>query len=68
MQAIRSPKWHVCPALCADGSCHAGITTDVADRVREHNADRGAGRRDTRAPSKLYGSPPLRDPIITPTS
>ena len=39
--------WYCYLLLCADGTFYAGITTDVARRVEEHN--RGEGSRYTRA-------------------
>lgn len=38
---------------CADGSLYCGITTDVARRVGEHNAGRGARYTASRRPVRL---------------
>ncbi len=40
--------WFVYLLRCADGSVYAGITTDVARRVAEHNTDDMLGARYTR--------------------
>jgi putative endonuclease len=40
--------WFVYLLRCADGSLYAGITTDVARRIAEHNSGRD-GARYTRA-------------------
>jgi putative endonuclease len=41
-------SWFVYLLRCADGSFYAGITTDVARRVVEHNTDDMLGARYTR--------------------
>jgi len=51
-------RWVVYLVRCADGTLYAGVTTEVARRVAEHNgtrAARNAGARYTRArrPVKL---------------
>lgn len=38
---------------CADGSLYTGWTTDVARRVAQHNAGRGAAYTRTRRPVAL---------------
>lgn len=38
---------------CVDGSLYTGWTTDVARRVREHNAGRGAQYTRSRRPVRL---------------
>ncbi len=38
----RGRRWSVYLLRCADGSLYAGVTTDLARRVRQHNAGRGA--------------------------
>ena len=44
--------WFLYALRCADGTLYAGVTTDLARRVAEHNAGRGArytaGRRPVR--------------------
>ena len=35
--------------MCADGTLYAGITTDVARRLAEHNGDKPKGARYTSA-------------------
>ena len=39
--------WHVYLLLCGDGSLYAGVTTDPARRLSQHQ--RGKGARYTRA-------------------
>lgn len=53
--------WFCYLLACADGSLYAGITTDLARRVDEHN--RGAASRYTRArlPVRLAWSEPHPD-------
>lgn len=43
----RIVAWYVYMVRCGDGSLYTGVTSDVARRVAEHNAGRGA--RYTRA-------------------
>lgn len=43
-----NPAWFVYLLRCADGSLYAGITTDLARRLAEHNAGK-AGAKYTRA-------------------
>lgn len=42
-----SKNWYVYVLRCADDTLYTGITTDVARRVREHNAGNGHGARYT---------------------
>ncbi len=46
--------WHIYLIRCRDGSLYTGITTDVARRFAEHQADHGAGAK------YLRGRGPLR--------
>ena len=46
---------------CADGSLYTGWTTDVARRVAEHNAGRGAAYTRQRGPVELVYSETLPD-------
>lgn len=43
-----NPPWFVYLLRCADGTLYAGITTDLARRVAEHNNGK-AGAKYTRA-------------------
>lgn len=45
---MNSP-WYVYLLRCADGTLYAGVTTDVARRVAEHNGGGRPGARYTRA-------------------
>lgn len=40
--------WYVYILKCADGSLYAGITTDLARRIKEHNFSSGSAARYTR--------------------
>ncbi len=53
--------WHVYLLTCADGTLYCGMTSDVARRVAEHNAQApGAGAKYTRSrrPVVLAASAP----------
>ncbi len=41
--------WYVYILRCADGTLYTGVTTDLARRLREHNAGGRLGARYTRA-------------------
>jgi len=45
--------WKVYILRCADGTLYTGIATDVARRVREHNAGTGAKYTRGRGPVEL---------------
>jgi ADP-ribose pyrophosphatase YjhB (NUDIX family)/predicted GIY-YIG superfamily endonuclease len=49
---VETPSWLFYVLACADGTLYAGVTTNLARRVAEHNAGRGArytaGRRPVR--------------------
>ena len=48
------PKEYVAYLLrCADGSFYAGFTTDLAARIRTHNAGKGAKYTRSRLPVTL---------------
>lgn len=48
------PKEYVAYLLrCADGSFYAGFTTDLAARIRTHNAGKGAKYTRSRLPISL---------------
>jgi ADP-ribose pyrophosphatase YjhB (NUDIX family)/predicted GIY-YIG superfamily endonuclease len=57
---VETPSWVFYVLACADGTLYAGVTTDLARRVAEHNAGRGArytaGRRPVR-PVAAWGFP-----------
>lgn len=40
-------------ARCADGSLYAGFTVDLAERLRKHNAGKGAKYTRSRRPVRL---------------
>lgn len=47
-------SWFVYIARCGDGSLYTGVATDVARRLAQHNAGRGAKYTRSRAPVTLY--------------
>ncbi len=55
MDAAPAPAY-VYMVRCADGSLYTGWTTDVARRVAEHNAGRGAAYTRQRGPVTLVYS------------
>lgn len=59
--AVPPSPWYCYLLACADGTFYAGITTDLARRVAEHN--RGAASRYTRArlPVRLVYAEPHPD-------
>lgn len=61
MDGLARPPWFCYLLACADGTIYAGITTDLARRVAEHN--RGTASRYTRArlPVRLAWSEPHTD-------
>ncbi len=54
--ANRSPFWFFYALRCADGTLYAGVTTDLARRVAEHNAGRGARYTAGRRPVMLVAA------------
>jgi putative endonuclease len=46
-------KWFVYMLRCKDGSYYVGVATDVADRIKEHNAGQGCLYTKKRRPVKL---------------
>jgi predicted GIY-YIG superfamily endonuclease len=54
--------------LCADGSYYTGCTTNLAQRIRQHETGMFRGYTYTRRPVKLMwcgGCPDIRDAIAT---
>ena len=50
------PTWFLYALRCADGTLYAGVTTDLARRVAEHNAGRGARYTAGRRPVTLVAA------------
>ena len=48
--------WFLYALLCADETLYAGVTTDLARRVAEHNAGRGARYTAGRRPVRLVAA------------
>jgi putative endonuclease len=46
---LKKRSWHVYILRCSDGSLYTGITTEIGERLKTHNAGNGAkyirGRR-----------------------
>ena len=47
--AGQSSSWQVYLLQCADSSFYAGVTTDLARRIQQHNGQLAGGARFTRA-------------------
>ena len=45
----QAPLWRVYLLQCADQSLYAGVTTDLARRIQQHNGQLAGGARFTRA-------------------
>lgn len=45
--------WHVYLLRCHNGALYTGVTTDVARRLKAHNAGRGAAYTRLNGPSEL---------------
>jgi predicted GIY-YIG superfamily endonuclease len=46
-------SWHVYILRCSDGSLYTGISTDVVERIKKHNAGKGAAYTRSRLPVAL---------------
>jgi putative endonuclease len=46
----RPPRWFLYLARCSDGTFYTGIARDVAARIAQHNAGRGARYTSGRGP------------------
>lgn len=49
----KNQSWFVYILSCCDDSYYVGITTDLKDRVKEHNAGQGSNFTKKRRPVKL---------------
>jgi putative endonuclease len=54
-------RWSVYVLSCADGSLYTGATTDVARRLAQHQAGRGARYTRARLPVVLVHTERARD-------
>ena len=45
--------WYVYLLRCSDGSLYAGVTTDLARRVAQHNAGKGGAYTRAKRPVRL---------------
>jgi putative endonuclease len=53
-------EWVVYLVCCADRSLYCGITKDIAKRLGEHNAGKGAKYTQSRKPVEMVAvSPPM---------
>jgi len=59
--AAAATGWHVYIVRCADGTLYTGIARDLAARLGEHNAGRGAKYTRGRLPVELVYSEPCDD-------
>jgi putative endonuclease len=50
---ITMSRWFVYIVRCADGSLYTGITNDLVERIKKHNAGKGAKYTRSRRPVKL---------------
>jgi putative endonuclease len=57
----RTARWWVYVVRCADGTLYTGITTDLARRLRQHNAGRASRYTRGRRPVELVYSERRRD-------
>lgn len=46
-------RWFVYAVRCRDGSIYTGVTTDLARRVKAHNAGKGGAYTRSRKPVRL---------------
>ncbi len=53
--------YHCYVLRCADGTLYTGVTTDVARRIGEHNAGKGARYTASRRPVRLVWQEPQAD-------
>ena len=53
--------WHVYIVRCADSTLYTGVAKDLAARVAQHNAGRGAKYTRSRLPVKLVYREPVAD-------
>jgi putative endonuclease len=51
-----TPAWCFYALCCADDTLYAGVTIDLARRVAQHNAGRGARYTAGRRPVRLVGA------------
>jgi putative endonuclease len=54
--SARSSRWFVYVARCADGTLYTGIARDVAARIAQHDAGKGARYTRGRGPLTLLGA------------
>jgi putative endonuclease len=45
--------WYIYIVVCSDNSLYAGVTNDVAKRLKAHNAGKGAKYTRSRLPVRL---------------
>ena len=58
MTGKQESNWQVYIVRCADDSLYTGVAVDVPDRVRVHNAGKGARYTRSRGPVELVYSEP----------
>jgi putative endonuclease len=52
----RRTRWYVYLLQCADGTYYSGVALDLKERLRKHNAGRGARYTRGRRPVRLVWS------------
>ncbi len=58
-EAAAAPRWHLYVVETAGGALYTGITTDVARRLAEHRAGRGAKALRGKGPLSLCHHEPV---------
>jgi putative endonuclease len=58
VKRVRRGAWHVYVARCADGSLYTGVARDVAARIAQHDAGRGARYTRGRGPLAVLATVP----------
>jgi len=58
---ISTSTWHVYIVRCRDGKLYTGITTNLNQRVKDHNRGKGCKYTAYRRPVRLVYSGPFPD-------
>ncbi len=53
MTQCRKNRWYLYIAQCGDRSLYTGITTDLEERLRQHNAGRGSKYVQSKGGAKM---------------
>ena len=60
------PGWHCYLLLCAPGSYYCGITSNLADRIRDHASGKGSGYTKKVKPIALSGVNLIKAAAVPP--